>query len=180
LDVEASFKQNAPMAEQERKGITATDAQIVAWQIGREPRSLNGIAVRCPYGFPAVTFQAATDEDGNPFPTGCYLTCPHLVTQIDRVEAAGGVKRWEAVMAGDPELRAATDAAHDRHRLLDDREADIAGLGNRERLKCLHAHAAFALADGNHPLGATVVREASPRWCDDAHCMGALMDTHTP
>jgi hypothetical protein len=163
------------MTGNEPKGITATDEQIVAWQIGREPRSLQGIAVRCPFGFPAVTYQASTDENGNPFPTGCYLTCPHLVTQIDRVEAAGGVKRWDARMAEDPELRAATDAAHDRHRQLDNRGADIAGSGSRERLKCLHAHAAFALAEGNHPLGSAVVREASPRWCDDARCMGALM-----
>lgn len=144
---------------------------MVTGQIGRFPRAMDGVAARCVHDLPAVTHQAPMDADGRPFPTGYYLTCPHLVRQIDRIESAGGVRRFEARMAEDPGLRAATMAAHARHALLDDRGARIAAASDPDRLKCLHAHAAFALADGGHPLGSEVLAEAAPRWCDDARCL---------
>ncbi len=148
-----------------------TDRRIVEGQIGRHPRAMAGVGARCVFGLPAVTRQAPTDDQGKPFPTAFYLTCPHLVKQIDRLEAAGGVRRYEALMADDPELHAATMAAHARHRSIDDRGANIAASSDPQRLKCLHAHAAFELSVGEHPLGQRVLAEAAPRWCDDARCV---------
>jgi hypothetical protein len=58
-----------------------------------------------------------------------------------------------------------------RQRAPHDRGANIAASSDPERLKCLHAHAAFELAMGDHPLGQRVLAEASPRWCDDARCV---------
>lgn len=147
------------------------DRHVVEGQIGRPPRAMAGIGARCAFGLPAVTRQAPTDDRGRPFPTAYYLTCPHLVKRIDRLEAAGGVRRYEELLASDANLRAATDRANARHQLIDDRGANIAASSDPARLKCLHAHAAFALADGDHPLGARVLAEAAPRWCDDARCV---------
>lgn len=129
-----------------------------------------GVGARCVYGFPAVTRQAPTDERGHPFPTAFYLTCPHLVKQIDRLEAAGGVVRFEAEVAADPELADSLDRSNERHAQIDDRGSAIAANTDPRRLKCLHAHAAFQLAAGDHPIGAQVLREAAPRWCDDGRC----------
>src|SRR5579864_3149767 len=70
------------------------DRAIVERQLGRPTRAFRRVAVRCPFGRPAVTEQAPFDERGAPFPTQFWLTCPHLVAQISRVEAAGGVERW--------------------------------------------------------------------------------------
>jgi hypothetical protein len=148
----------------------AVDRAIVQGQIGRPPRAMAGVAARCVFGLPAVTRQAALDDSGRPFPTAFYLTCPHLVKQIDRIEAGGGVRRYEQALLDEPELRAATDRANERHAAIDDRGANIAQSGSRALLKCLHAHAAFELAAGDHPLGARVLAEAAPRWCDDARC----------
>jgi hypothetical protein len=147
------------------------DRHVVEGQIGRTPRAMAGVAARCAFGLPAVTHQAPIDDHGKPFPTAYYLTCPHLVKQVDRLEAAGGVRRYEERMAADPQLRAATDRANERHQAIDARGANIAASSDPARLKCLHAHAAFALADGDHPLGAAVLAEAAPRWCDDARCV---------
>lgn len=147
------------------------DRRVVEGQIGRPPRAMAGVAARCAFGLPAVTRQAPTDDAGRPFPTAYYLTCPHLVRQVDRLEAAGGVRRYEELLASDAQLRAATDRSHERHRALDDRGANIAASSDPARLKCLHAHAAFALAAGDHPLGEQVLAEAAPRWCDDARCV---------
>lgn len=124
--------------------------------------------MRCPFGRPAVTAQSATDDEGRPFPTAYYATCPRLVRQIDRLESVGGVRRFERAMEQDESLRQATHDAHHRH--TQDHGTNIAGSTDVDRLKCLHAHAAYALASDNHPLGAEVLREASPIWCEDDQC----------
>lgn len=154
--------------------LSEADRATVAFQIGRAPRALLGVAVRCVYGLPAVTRQQAQDDSGRPFPTAYYLTCPHLVRQIDRMESDGGVRRFEALLSTSETVREATARAHQRHAAIDGRGALIAAAGDPSRVKCLHAHVAFALAAGDHPLGAEALREASPRWCDDARCMAAL------
>ena len=46
-----------------------TIAAVVGWQLGRPARAFAGVAVRCPYGYPAVTEQAPRADDGTPFPT---------------------------------------------------------------------------------------------------------------
>ena len=67
------------------------DREIVERQLGRPPRAFRRVAVRCPFGLPAVTEQAPFDAARTPFPTQFWLTCPHLATQLARLEAAGGV-----------------------------------------------------------------------------------------
>ena len=82
------------------------DRALVERQLGRPPRAFRRVAVRCPFGRPAVTEQAPFDNAGEPFPTTFWLTCPHLVAAVSRLEAAGGVDRWSRAAADDPELRA--------------------------------------------------------------------------
>jgi hypothetical protein len=154
--------------------ITASDRTVIAAQIGREPRALEGVAARCVFGFPAVTKQASTDDQGRPFPTAYYVTCPHMVRQIDRLESDGGVRRFESELASNEALRVATDAAHAEHRQL--HGSAIAGSGDTMRVKCLHAHAGFALAGHEHPLGEAVLREAAPLWCTTARCASCAGD----
>ena len=69
------------------------DRAVVARQIGREPRAFLRVVVRCPWGLPAVTEQSPQDEDGNPFPTTYWLTCPTAVKAVARVESDGAIAR---------------------------------------------------------------------------------------
>src|SRR5215216_5592399 len=94
------------------------DLEIVARQLGRPPRAFRRVAVRCPFGLPAVTEQAAFDAQGAPFPTQFWLTCAHLVAQLSRVEAAGGVERWSSAAAADAVLRRSLEQAHAEQRRL--------------------------------------------------------------
>ena len=80
------------------------DRAIVERQLGREPRAFLRVAVRCPFGAPAVTVQAPYDSGGDPFPTTFDLTCRHLVTGVARVEAAGGIERWSRLASHDEGL----------------------------------------------------------------------------
>jgi hypothetical protein len=124
------------------------------------------VAVRCPFGRPAVTEQAPYDDRGEPFPTTYWLTCPHLVAQVSRLEAAGGVERWTRAAREDPKLRASLERANEEQRRLRP-ELDLGVGGARAgagSLKCLHAHLAFALARPGYELGERIVAELEPLW----------------
>jgi hypothetical protein len=156
------------------------DRELVERQLGRAPRAFLHVAVRCPFGAPAVTEQAPYDPSGEPFPTTFYVTCRHLVAALSRLEAAGGVERWTAAVAADPVLaQSLADADDEQRRLraelakgragLDSGASLALGVGGACRggsLKCLHAHAAFALARPGYELGERIVAELQPLWPD--------------
>jgi hypothetical protein len=160
------------------------DLAVVTAQLARPPRAFRRVAVRCPYGLPAVTEQHPYDRDGQPFPTTYYLTCRHLVAAIARVEAAGGVERWTRAVEDDEALAASLALASEEQRrvrreLADDRrgsddgaalELGIGGARSSVGLKCLHAHAAFALARPGYLLGERILAEVEPRWPPERCC----------
>jgi hypothetical protein len=151
------------------------DRALVEKQLGRAPRAFLRVVVRCPFGRPAVTEQAPFDDAGAPFPTTYYLTCRYLVAALSRLEAAGGVERWTAAAQTDSGLALSLERAHAEQREV---RRDLAG-GRREHpsldagiggssrpgsLKCLHAHAAFALARPGYELGERILAEVEPLW----------------
>ena len=94
------------------------DREIVERQLGRPPRAFRRVVHRCPFSRPAVTEQAPYDGEGRPFPTTYYLTCPHLVAALARLEAAGGVERWSDAAADEPELAESLARATEEQRAL--------------------------------------------------------------
>ena len=156
------------------------DRAVVARQIGREPRAFRRVVVRCPFGRPAVTEQSPYDPDGEPFPTTYYVTCRHLVAALSRLEAGGGVERWTRAAEGDPALAASRAHADELQRSIrrslaagvtgrDDGASLDLGVGGSARsgsLKCLHAHAGFALANPGYELGDRILAEVEPLWPD--------------
>jgi hypothetical protein len=154
------------------------DRELVERQLGRPPRTFLRVAVRCPFGAPSVTVQEPYDAAGEPFPTTYYLTCSALVAAVARIEAAGGVQRFAAEAAGDDALRASLERATARQRSLRRELAGgrtgkdsgasldlgIAGSAHPAGLKCLHAHAAFALAEPGYLLGERILAELDPLW----------------
>ena len=143
------------------------DRALVARQLGRDPRAFRRVVVRCPFGRPAVTEQAPFDESGTPFPTQFYVTCRYLVAAVSRLEADGGVERWTRAAAEDPELaRSLRDADAEQRALRPELDAGIGGSTRTGSLKCLHAHAAFALARPGYELGERILAELPARWPD--------------
>jgi hypothetical protein len=162
------------------------DAVVVGRQLGRSPRAFRRVVVRCPFGRPAVTEQEPYDEAGHPFPTTYWLTCPHLVAAVSRLEAAGGVDRWSRAVECDPELRESLERAADdqravRRKLARGRSArdtgaslelGIGGSARRGSLKCLHAHVAFALARPGYVVGERILAEVETPWPTQNCCSG--------
>lgn len=154
------------------------DRELVERQLGRPPRAFRRVAARCPFGAPAVTEQHPYDDAGDPFPTTYYLTCRYLVAAIARLEAAGGVERWSEEVGRDHGLAAALERATEEQRRIRSELAGgttgrdggaslrlgIGGSANPSRLKCLHAHAAYALAQPGYELGARILAEVEPPW----------------
>jgi hypothetical protein len=154
------------------------DRDLVERQLGRRPRAFRRVVVRCPFGAPAITEQAAYDESGDPFPTTYYVTCPHLVSAISRLEAAGGVERWTEAARAEPALaESLAHATAEQRRIRVELAAGepgpdegaslqlgIGGSRNPGQLKCLHAHAAFALARTGYELGERILAEIDPLW----------------
>lgn len=147
------------------------DREIVEQQLGRPPRAFRRVVVRCPYGRPAVTEQAPFDEHGEPFPTTYYVTCRALVAAIARLEADGGVERWTRAVERDETLAASLRAANDeQRRIRPELPGGIGGATRSGSLKCLHAHAAFALARPGYELGDRILADVGELWPPDGCC----------
>ena len=166
------------------------DRAVVARQLGRAPRAFRRVAARCPFGLPAVTEQAPYDPEGGPFPTTYYVTCPHLVAAIARLEAAGGVERWSRAAREQPELTDSLARATDEQRRVrrelagSQRGSDggasldlgIGGSRSPGHLKCLHAHVAFALARPGYELGEHILDEVGEPWPAARCCSDVFRD----
>jgi uncharacterized protein len=127
--------------------------------IGREPLAGFEVAVRCPFGAPAVVRNAPRDGRGRPFPTRDWLTCRALAEAVSRLEATGGVRMLES----DEAMREHVLAAHRRHQALHDGHR-IAGCGDPRHVKCLHAQLAFAMDEGGSPVAGWIGERADLRW----------------
>jgi hypothetical protein len=111
-------------------------------------------------------------DDGTPFPTTFYLTCPRAASAIGTLEASGLMKEMTDRLEDDEELAAAYRQAHESY--LAYREAiaevpEIAGVsagGMPTRVKCLHVLAGQALAQGRgvNPLGDEVLDLLGEFW----------------
>ena len=164
------------------------DPALVEAQLGRPPRAFRRVVVRCPFGLPAVTEQDPYDRDGTPFPTTYYLTCRYLVSALARLEAAGGVERWSRAVAEEESLaeslaRGSEEQCRIRRELAGGRrgeddgaalELGIGGSRSPANLKCLHAHAAFALARSGYVLGELILAEVDPLWPSERCCSEGL------
>jgi len=151
------------------------DRAVVAAQIGRDPRGAIAIAARCPYGLPAVVRTSPRLDDGTPFPTLYYLTCPVAVRLIGRVEASGRMTAYNERLAEDEGLREAYARAHEgyvaRRDSLEPLNDPSSAGGMPTRVKCLHALYAHEVADAN-PIGALVGPDVEPL---EGHCPGACV-----
>src|SRR3954451_14669517 len=90
-----------------------TDLETVAQQLGRSPRGTRAIAHRCPCGNPDVVETSPRLDDGTPFPTLFYLTCPRATAACSRLESAGVMRDMQERLSTDPELARQYEQAHE-------------------------------------------------------------------
>jgi exopolyphosphatase/guanosine-5'-triphosphate,3'-diphosphate pyrophosphatase len=122
------------------------------------------VVARCGPGHPLVIRNHPIDQDGNPFPTLFWLTCPDSVKAVSTLESAGWIKGLNDQAEVDPDLRTGLRRAHEeyaraRGELVPGAERWGGVGGTAQGIKCLHAHYAHYLAGGPDPLGAWVAKQ---------------------
>ena len=150
------------------------DRRVVALQIGRPPRSDSRVVSACHLGLPVVVEIPPLLEDGTPFPTRYWLTCPLAVKRVSRIESQGGVKEMDALSERDPAFGARLQAAHLRYATHRDsdlpdtaRHRPTGGVaGSRKGVKCLHAHYADHRAGNDNPVGERTAPGVEPLDCE--------------
>jgi hypothetical protein len=152
--------------------IAPRDEAVIEAQLGRPPRSIHDIGHRCPCGNPDVVATEPKLEDGTPFPTTFYLTCPRAASMIGTLEASGLMREMSDRLEADPSLAKGYQLAHEAY--LEFRESighvpQIAGVsagGMPNRVKCLHVLAGQSLSQGRgvNPLGDEVLDLLGEFW----------------
>ena len=160
--------------------VSSSDVDALREQLGRVPRGVVGIAVRCVCGRPVVVRTAPRLPDGSPFPTTYYLTHPAAVKGCSTLEAEHLMEEFNARLATDEALADAYAAAHEDYlarRAELGRPEEIEGVsagGMPTRVKCLHALVGHALAAGRgvNPIGDLTLAVLIERglW-DPARCL---------
>jgi hypothetical protein len=132
--------------------ISEADRAAVARQLGRSPRASRGVAHRCSCELPDVVETSPRLEDGSPFPTLFYLTCPRAASAIGRLESSGLMREMTGRLVEDPELAARYQAAYEdylaRRDAIEPLGITVAAGGMPTRVKCLHVMVAHSLAAG--------------------------------
>jgi len=149
------------------------DDAVVAVQIGRPVRASVDVVSSCHLGLPVVVRVPPILDDGTPFPTLFWLTCPLASKRIGRLEGAGGVKTMERRAESVPEFGGALEEAHRRY--AEQREALVPSgadprptggvAGTARGVKCLHAHYADTRAGNENPVGESVAPWVEPLDC---------------
>ncbi|HJQ95364.1 MAG TPA: DUF501 domain-containing protein [Acidimicrobiia bacterium] len=155
---------------------TSADALVhdeIAAQIGRPLRAESRVAGTCHLGLPVVIEVPPLLEDGTPFPTHYWLSCPLAIKRISRLESGGEVGRMEARRQTDPVF--ASDLASAHRRYAAQRDALLpADAHPRPRggvagaiagIKCLHAHYADHAVGNENPVGSIVAPQIEPLDC---------------
>jgi hypothetical protein len=165
--------------------IDPQDEAAIEAQLGRAPRSIHEIGHRCPCGNPDVVTTEPRLDDGTPFPTTYYLTCPRAASRIGTLEASGLMKEMQDRLGADPGLAEQYAAAHEDYLAvrtaigeeIGQRVPEIAGIsagGMPDRVKCLHVLAGHSLARGRgvNPLGDEVL-DLLGEWWSSGPCVPA-------
>jgi hypothetical protein len=158
--------------------IDEVDRAVVARQLGRPPRAARAVAHRCGCGLPDVVETSPRLDDGTPFPTLYYLTCPLARSAVGRLEASGVMREMTGRLGEDGELAARYTAAHEdylaRRDAIEPLGTSVTAGGMPTRVKCLHVLVAHSLAvgPGVNPLGDEALA-AIPEWSAAGPCVPA-------
>ena len=140
------------------------DKNIVELQIGRKVRSEVEVEARCHFGLPTVISVPPNLQDGTPFPTTYWLTCPLLVKKVGSLEANGLIKIFDDLIQKKGNFR---DLWAKRQKTYKEERINLVtsssniipegGVGGtKDHIKCLHAHLADELATGKNSVGKSV------------------------
>ena len=151
------------------------DSRIVQQQIGRKLRSDSEVSCRCHLDIPVVIKVPPKLNDGTPFPTTYWLTCPMYNKKIGSLESQGLIKELDKELENNPDLKEKWKSRQksyqaEREELVNENSGPQAtgGVGGAtESIKCLHSHTADELSTGKNAIGKIVVESIGSFNCEE-------------
>lgn len=143
---------------------------VVAAQLGRRSRGASAVAHRCTYGLPTVLRVDPRLEDGTPFPTTFWSTCPLLNKHVGTLESQQVMVELNDRLETDEDFAEAHDAAAQRYvAFRDTLDAPLPGSpragGAEGHVKCLHSHVGHTLATNDNVVGHETLDRVLPMAC---------------
>lgn len=165
VDPDASYERAAAAPD-----ISDRDRAIVSTQLGRPARGKSAVVHRCEFGLPTVTRVAPSLDDGTPFPTVFWQTCPALKSRLGTMESEPWQAKANERIETDPAFAAEYAAASDRYVAFRNElgprvPRDPSAGGMPGWVKCLHTVAAHHLATNDNPVGEWALDEGLPVAC---------------
>ena len=141
--------------------MTNRNKQIVEIQLGRKLRSEVTVTTSCHFNLPVVIKVPPNLDDGTPFPTTYWLSCPMYTKKIGSLESKGLIKELDSQIQSDKNLYKQWIGRQESYEAERNDEVDenskippYGGVGGaRESIKCLHSHFADQLATGKNMVG---------------------------
>ena len=150
------------------------DKKIVEVQIDRTLRSDVIVSSRCHFNFPTAIKVPPNLNDGTPFPTTYWLTCPMYNKKIGSLESEGLIAQLDNEILINPKLKTAwsnRQASYQQERddSLDQSNQHVptGGVGGATKsIKCLHSHTADEISTGKNPVGKIVLESIGLYNCE--------------
>lgn len=161
--------------------------KIIEFQLDRKLDVLPEIVGECPFSMPAVLKVVPFDQKRGVFPTIYWLSCPYLVKKVSQLEDRGLIGELTERLKKDDEFKKRINHCHRRYaeqrrslltaedlRSVKKRSSDIlevlstsgiGGIREKKGIKCLHAHLADYLINGENPVGEIIRAQLS--WPED-------------
>ena len=150
--------------------------KIVETQLNRSLRSDVEVVSRCHFNLPAVIKVPSNLDDGTPFPTSYWLTCPMYIKKVGSLESQGLIKELDKQLDQNKDLYkkwSDRQKSYEDERNKDNKNKKnlidpTGGVGGAiESIKCLHSHLADELATDKNIIGKIVLEAVGGFNCED-------------
>jgi hypothetical protein len=142
------------------------EKQTVEIQLNRKVRSNINVVAKCHFDLPVVVDVPKNLDDGTPFPTMYWLTCPMYVKKVSTLESNGMVKDLDKQLVDNKKLnklwrkrqKSYENERNKKYKNLSNTISPIGGVGGTTKsIKCLHSHLADELVSGENVIGKVVL-----------------------
>ncbi|MGM0414392.1 MAG: DUF501 domain-containing protein [Bacillota bacterium] len=158
------------------------ELNIIREQIDNFAENVIKVIKYCPTNYPMVIL-VHPFHDKKPFPTIYWLSCPVIKEKIFKLEDKGYIEELKQKKNQSKEFRDELEKAHKRYsqariKLIRKNELEsarnisedlykmlvnsgVAGIRDKEGVKCLHGHYADYIIGGNNPVGKEVAKKVN-------------------
>ena len=156
--------------------MVSKNKKIVETQLNRSLRSKVDVVASCHFNLPAVIKVPSNLDDGTPFPTSYWLTCPMYNKKVGSLESQGLIKELDKQLNENKDLNqqwAERQKSYEEERNRENKNKEnlinpTGGVGGaKESIKCLHSHLADELATQKNIIGKIVLESVGSFNCEE-------------